>query len=195
MKNRVHLFSREVVSEFLESLEWKSNFEFIAALMMQRLYEEQWRAPTMIGFYMTTKYEDLLKESENPDRNLLVQALEHGIKKDNQIDFVIASEDANSLQEFQLKRFGIGDKENTTNGLIAYLNEMERRYAAIDAACLVALADFELIDFPKVRAEVKRERFPFSELLLIGVVADEFLIAGILPNEGWSAYDLSFVVH
>jgi hypothetical protein len=122
-----------------------------------------------------------------------VDALEHGIKEDNQIDFVIASEDANSLQEFQLKRFGIGDQENATEGLIAYLNEMERRYAPIDAACLVALADFDLIDFPRVRAEVKRETFPFSELLLIGVVADEFLIAGILPDEGWSAYDLSLV--
>jgi hypothetical protein len=54
MKNILHLFSRDVVSEFLETRADKSNksriFEFIAALLMQRLYEEQWAMPTMIGF-------------------------------------------------------------------------------------------------------------------------------------------------
>jgi hypothetical protein len=192
MKNIVHLFSREVVSKFLEL---NGGFEFIAALMMQRLYEEQWRAPTMISFYITAKYTDLLKERENPDRNLLMAALANGIKEDHQIDFVIASEDERSCQEFQLKRFGLGDRQSTTEGLVAYLNEMERRYTPIDAACLVAIKRIDLIDLPRVRAEVKRKAFPFSELLLIGVVADKFLVAGILPEEGWSAYDLSAVVH
>jgi hypothetical protein len=194
MKNLVHLFSREVVLEFLDSLDEKLNFELIAALMMQRLYEDQWHAPTMIGFYLSAKYHDLLGKTENRDRKVLRHVLKHGIKKDHQIDFVIASEAANSLAEFQLKRFGIGEHENTTDGLIAYLNKMERQYVPIDATCLVAVAEFDLIDFPRVRDAVDKEAFPFSELLLIGVVADKFLIAGIKPDEGWSAYDLKSVV-
>jgi hypothetical protein len=194
MKNLVHCFSRKVVSKFLDSLEEKPPFELIAAVMLQRLYEEQWRAPTTIGFYMTAKYADLLEASDVPDQNLVIEALRCGRKENSEIDFVLVSEEGNSLAEFQLKRFGLGNLNNTTESLIAYLNEMERRYAPTEATLLVALAEFELIDFPRVRDEVKRDRFPFSELLLIGVASDKFLVAGILPNEGWSAYDLAWVV-
>src|SRR6266568_3769504 len=194
MKNLVHYFSRTVVSEFLDSLEEKLPFELIAAFMMQRLYEEQWRASTMIGFYMTAEYADLPAERGAPDQNLLMAALRYGRKEDNEIDFILMSEEANSSAEFQLKRFGLGNQNHTTESLIAYLNGMERRYAPTKATLLVALAEFDSIDFPRVRDEVKRDTFPFSELLLIGVASDKFVIAGILPNEGWSAYDLGWVV-
>ena len=195
MKNLVHCFSRAVVSEFLDSLEEKLPFELIAAVMMQRLYEEQWRAPTMICFYMTMKYADLLAESGTPDQNLLMQALRYGRKEDSEIDFVLVSEEANSSAEFQLKRFGLGNQNNTTESLIAYLNGMEWRYAPTKTSLLVALAEIESIDFPRVRDAVKRDTFPFSELLLVGVPpSGKFIIAGILPDEGWSAYDLAWVV-
>jgi hypothetical protein len=51
-----------------------------------------------------------------------------------------------------------------------------------------------LIDFPKVNRQVEKKNFPFAELLFMGVVADKLLVAGILPNEGFSAFDLSVVV-
>jgi hypothetical protein len=195
MKNLVHCFSKTVVSEFLESLEEKLPFELIAAFMMQRLYEEQWRAPIMICFYMIAEYADLLAKSGAPDQNLLMKALRYGRKEDNEIDFVLVSEEANSRAEFQLKRFGLRkNQNNTTETLIAYLNGLERRYAPTQASLLVALVEFESIDFPRVREEIKRDKFPFSELLLIGVASEKFVIAGILPNEGWSAYDLRWVI-
>jgi hypothetical protein len=194
MKNLVHCFSRTVVSGFLDSLDEKLPFELIAAFMMQRLYEAQWRAPTMIGFYMTAEYADLLANYIAPDQNLLMEALRYGRKEDHQIDFVLVSEEANSSAEFQLKRFGLGNRNNTTESLIAYLNGMERRYAPTKAGLLVAVVEFDSIDFPRVRDQVKRDTFPFSELLLIGVASREFIIAGILPNEGWTVYDLGWVV-
>lgn len=49
MKNIVHLFTREVVEDAIKGKRSK-NFEFMAALLMQRLYEEQWGVATMIGF-------------------------------------------------------------------------------------------------------------------------------------------------
>jgi hypothetical protein len=86
MKNILHLFSRDVVSEFLETRADKSNksriFEFIAALLMQRLYEEQWAMPTMIGFYINREYSDRLKKFDNPSYDLLFEALESGIDED-----------------------------------------------------------------------------------------------------------------
>jgi hypothetical protein len=194
MKNLVHCFSRTGVSGFLDSLDEKLPFELIAAFMMQRLYEAQWRAPTMIGFYMTAEYADLLANNSAPDQNLLMEALRYGRKEDHQIDLVLVSEEANSSAEFQLKRFGLGNRNNTTESLIAYLNGMERRYAPTKAGLLVAVVEFDSIDFPRVRDQVKRDTFPFSELLLIGVASREFIIAGILPNEGWTVYDLCWVV-
>ena len=137
---------------------------------------------------------DLLKGDEDPERKLLIDALAHGIKEDHPVDFVLASEAANSLAEFQLKRFGMVGQENTTDGLVAYLNKMKERYAPSDATCLVTIGDIEAIDFPRVRDEVEKEAFPFAELLLVGVAADRFIIAGIKPDEGWSAYDLQRAV-
>jgi hypothetical protein len=195
VQDLVHLFSKEVVSEFLDCAGKKFDFEFVCALMMHRVYEDQWRAPTMIGFYLTQKYADLLKGNENPERKLLMDALAHGIKEDHPVDFVLASEAANSLAEFQLKRFGMVGQENSTDGLVAYLNKMNGRYAPSDATCLVAIGDIEAIDFPRVGDEVEKEAFPFAELLLVGVAADKFIIAGIKPHKGWGvAYDLQLVV-
>jgi hypothetical protein len=148
----------------------------------------------MIGFYMTAEYADLLANNSAPDQNLLMEALRYGRKEDHQIDLVLVSEEANSSAEFQLKRFGLGNRNNTTESLIAYLNGMERRYAPTKAGLLVAVVEFDSIDFPRVRDQVKRDTFPFSELLLIGVASREFIIAGILPNEGWTVYDLCWVV-
>jgi hypothetical protein len=85
-------------------------------------------------------------------------------------------------------------QQNTTENLIAYLNSFKRQYAPIDATCLVALAELDLINFPKLKEEVERESFPFTELLLIGVASEKFFVAGIFPDEGWSTYDLSAVV-
>jgi hypothetical protein len=194
MKNLVHCFSRAVVSAFLERAEKNSgkHFELMAALLMQRLYEKQWNIPAMIGFYLKTKYVELLKNAENPTLDLFMEALENGIDENNSIDFAIVAADESALQEFQLKRFGLN--ETNTEALIHYLNALKKQYAPIDAACLVAIANFELIDFLRVNSEIEKKDFPFTELLLIGVVADKFLVAGILPDEGWSEFDLSAVV-
>jgi hypothetical protein len=202
MKNILHLFSRDVVSQFLEfggdkhprRRRKSKNFEFMAALLMQRVYEEQWAMPTMIGFYLKIEYANRLKKSENPNHDLLFEALESGIDENHQIDFAISTavEENGSFQEFQLKRFG----GQSTDDLISYLAEMKNKYAPIDAACLVALREINTIDLPRVRDAIDKATFPFSELMLIGVVSDRVLIvAGILPREGWSAYPLSAVLH
>src|SRR5215831_1460387 len=61
---------------------------------------------------------------------------------------------------------------------------------------LVALAEIETIDFPRVRDTLNRDTFPFSELLLVGVPpSGKFVIAGILPREGWSTYDLGWTMN
>ena len=197
MKNLVRCFSRQVVSTFLETLakdKSSRNFELIVALFMQRTYERQWNAPTRIGFYLTTKWAELLSKTDNPPIELLLQALRDGIDENGPIDFVIAGEDVARYQEFQLKRFGM--RTASTEALIDYLNGIKTKYARTDAACLIAITDIHLIDFPRIAREVEKDNFPFKELLLIGVSGDDkFYVVGILPNEGWSAYDLSAVVN
>jgi hypothetical protein len=169
MKNILHLFSRDVVSRFLEFGGDKSkskNFEFMAALLMQRVYEEQWAMPTMIGFYLKMEYANRLKKSESPNHDLLFEALESGIDENHQIDFAISTavEENGRFQEFQLKRFGLDKKSQSTDDLISYLAEMKNKYAPIDAACLVALTEIDTIDLPRVRDAIDKATFPFSEM-------------------------------
>jgi hypothetical protein len=169
----------------------------MAALMMHRLYEQQWQEPTMIGFYMTPKYADILKKNTELNYDVFMEALASGIQENHQIDFVISTYDEKngSHQEFQLKRFGMREEELDTDSLVTYLNNMWKKYSRTYAACLVAITDISQIDFPKVRDQLNKEMFPFGELLFIGVSrADQFIVAAVLPNEGWSAYDLRDVV-
>lgn len=199
MKNIVHLFSRDVVSSFLDSHpETTIAFELMAALMMQRLYQEQWQEPTMIGFYMTPKYAAMLEGSSGAIYDLFMEALASGIQENNQIDFLLATDaekGKSSYQEFQLKRFGMQAEKLDTDSLISYLNDMRKKYSRTDAACLVAITDIIEIDFPKVRQQLNKETFPFGELLFIGVTrADKFIVVGVHPNEGWNEYDLRDVV-
>jgi len=193
MKHPVCVVPRKLVSEFLDSQD-ELDFELVAALIMQRLYEDRWDAPVDIGFLLTAKYSDLLAKSESKDQSLFFEALRIGRRQDTHIDFLLVSENTKSPTRFQLKRFGVGERDCTTEDLVAYLNSMEGKYAPTNTTLLVALADLESIDLPRVRDEVKRENFPFLELLLIGVTSSTFMVAGILPLEGWSAYDLAWVV-
>jgi hypothetical protein len=197
MKKLAQGFPREIVAQFLDgtSRVASGNFELMAALMMQRLYERQWDRPVLIGYYMTEKYQHLLTgKYSSPD--LWLDALANGVDENDPIDFILLAADETSMQEFQLKRFGMNDDEpQDTDALIQWLNSMKNRYARIDAACLVALKHFERIDFQKVAAQVEKSDFPFTELLLFGVVNDKFLIAGILPEQGWSSFRLSEVVN
>lgn len=137
------------------------------------------------------KWHELLLKTENPSQDLLMQALKDGIDENGPIDFAIVAEGV-ACQEFQLKRFGM--KEATTEALIAYLNTLKKQYASIDAACLVAITDFKSIDFARVNGEFEMQDFPFTELLFIGVIGDELVLVGMLPNGGWSAFDLNKVV-
>ena len=196
MKNIVHTFSRDVVHAFLKSRDGGSknsrNFELIAALIMHRLYEQQWKQPTMIGFYLTAKYAKILSDAGEPSHDLLIEALNHGIDENHQIDFVISTyfEENGAHQEFQLKRFGMEGQIDDTDSLIAYLNGMSKKYVQTDAACLVALADIRSIDLPKINRDLNKESFPFAELLLAGIASDKFIVAALLPDGGASVYDL-----
>jgi hypothetical protein len=173
VKNIVHTFSRDVVSHFLDSHpKTHIAFELMAALMMHRLYEQQWQQPTMIGFYMIPKYADILnKNPDCVDYEVFMEALESGIQENHQIDFVLSTyeHENGAHQEFQLKRFGMQAEQLSTDSLVTYLNGMPKKYTRTDAACLVAITDINQIDFPKVRDQLNKETFPFGELLVIGV--------------------------
>lgn len=171
------------------------NFEFIAALLMQRMYEQQWNAPTMIGFYMKLKYHDEFSKNASPSFDFMMDALENGIDENNPIDFTICTADGSAGQQFQLKRFGLNGDEST-EALIEYINTIKTKYAPIDAACIIAICDIEIIDFLRLSRGIEKNDFPFKELLLIGATSgDGFLVFGILPNEGWSAFRLAELVN
>jgi hypothetical protein len=196
MKNLVHCFSREVVAQFLNSraINHGKNFEFLAALLMQRMYEKQWNVATMICFNLKTKYHDAFVKTPSPTLDFMMEALGDGIEENNPIDFVIAAADDSAFQEFQLKRFGLNGEEST-DALIDYINEMKAKYAPLNAACVVALANFGAIDLPKVGREIEKKDFPFKELLFVGVENNQAFVVGMLPAEGWSAFDLSKLVN
>jgi hypothetical protein len=168
----------------------------MAALMAVRWCEAMWERPAMICYYMTERYDhELSKPGAEKNPALWVSALENGIDESNPVDFVICSEDGTLANEFQLKRFGLReDSTQDTDALISYLIELKHKYARTEACCLVAVVRMDLIDFPKVRAAMVDQNFPFERLIIFGLVDKEYIVAQILPDEGWSALPLWYVV-
>src|SRR5262245_41940849 len=128
MKNIAHAFSRELVLQYLERWTEPSSsrrFELMAALMMQRLYEKkQWIGRVMIGYYINENYKQMLLKNETAiNRDLLFDALKNGIDEHSAIDFTLVADGAeSSIQEFQLKRFGMNKGEpQDTDALIRWL--------------------------------------------------------------------------
>lgn len=198
MKKIGHVFEPSIVEAAFHELDIErqptKKFELIAALLMHRVYEYQWNEPTMIGFYLSQKAADMLQNAADSDASLSVQALCEGIAEDNEVDFMIVARSERCMQEFQLKRFGF-EGNDTAEALTAYLNKMPKKYAPSKAACLVYLRDFPKVapDLSNVGNALDKKNFPFSELLLIGEANGKFVVAGLLPNEGFSTYDLSDV--
>jgi hypothetical protein len=71
---------------------------------------------------------------------------------------------------------------------------MKYKYSPTEACCLVAVFRFDLLDFPKVRAAMVDQNFPFETLIIFGLVDKQYFVAQILPDEGWSVLPLWYVV-
>lgn len=199
MKNVAHIFEPSIVESAFREIDVErqptKKFEFIAALVMHRVYEHQWNEPTMIGFFLTQRAVDALHRSTDADHSLLVRTLCEGIVEDTDVDFMIVNKSESCMQEFQLKRFGF-DGDDTPEALTTYLNSMAKKYARSRAACLVYLRHFEDIasDLASIASRVDKKTFPFSELLLIGESNRKFVVAALVPEEGFSTYDLADVI-
>ncbi|MBV8368706.1 MAG: hypothetical protein JO036_07185 [Candidatus Eremiobacteraeota bacterium] len=73
---------------------------------------------------------------------------------------------------------------------------MANQYAPSGATCLVYLRNLASIasDLARIAGLVDKKAFPFSELLLIGEANGKFVVASLLPEEGFSTYDLNVAV-
>lgn len=197
MKNLVHCFLPGIVGHVVDTHPNRfsgKRFELMAAVIMAFLCERQWNAPTMICYYMKFQHHhELIKNADTENYELWLDALENGIDHNQPIDFAIYAADGSGLQEFQLKRFGM--VRSDTDELIAYINAMKNQYAPIDATCLVWVTDIAAIDFLKVNNEMQKADFPFTALRFFGVVEDRnILTVGLLPEEGWSKFDIKKLV-
>jgi hypothetical protein len=192
MKEIAHLFSREVVSRLLNSKEGTKSihFEFMAALLMQRVCEKLWNIPTMIGYYIKKEWADKLQSEKEPSEALQMAAIDNGLEGDHPVDFIIAGAEAGGIK-FQLKRYGFGNQVVSTDDLITYLRSLKEKYSSTGADLLLGVTEFDKFDYPKLRIAITPGTIPFEGLHIIGIVADEFFIAQIFPQEGWSKYHLS----
>src|SRR6266478_6465468 len=98
MKDLAYFFTRDDVEAYLlqehPEARRSRNFEFIAAVMMQRLYERQWGAPVMIGYYLIDEYVRLLDEAKHYTHELYATVFMHGIQEHNAVDFLLANTEA-----------------------------------------------------------------------------------------------------
>lgn len=156
MKDIAHLFSREIVSALLDSKKDRKSiyFEFMTALLMQRVCEKLWGAPTMIGYYIKKEWADRLQSEKEPSNALQMAAINDGLEVDHPTDFIIATADESGLRKFQLKRYGLGDQVAATDSLIVYLQSLKAKYSPTDADLLVAVTEFDKFDYPKLREAI-----------------------------------------
>jgi hypothetical protein len=166
----------------------------MAALLMQRICEKLWGTPTMIGYYIKKESENKLQSEKEPSDALQIAAIDNDLEGDHPVDFINAATDESGLKKFQLKRYRIGNQVGATDDLIAHLHSLKGKYSPTDADLLVAVTEFDKFDYPKLRSTITPGTIPFDGLQIIGMVADEFFIAEIFPQEGWGKYHLSEVM-
>jgi hypothetical protein len=198
MKRIAHLFEQDIISSLLGSgFLLKNSFEFMAALIMSKIYQQQWRAKTYIGFYLKPEVSRTLEKAGTATTETYVEVLQSGIQENHEIDFIISTsgEPTDSGQQFQLKRYGLGAQEVNTQALAQYINQVKDKYSKTDATLLIALTDLSGVEYDKLKSLIQTESFPFTELLLIGMVDDSrFFVIGLLPEGGFSEYQIEDIL-
>jgi hypothetical protein len=195
MKDEALSFSEEAIVDFLKKYgkgPTSKDYEFVTAIVVKRFCESQWNMNCQIGFHIKPRYASSLPATGNIDLPTLADLLRNGIDESNPVDFVITRE-SNGIRQgmpFQVKRFGLGRKKNDTDELIAYLNTFPSSFSKVDAS-LAIVFDGINIDFPKLKAGIKTETFPFNRIMLLWQFDDKFCVGEIYPDYGINEYDIA----
>ena len=195
MKRETLFFPPWVVADFLQECGKGADtkdYEFLVALIASRFLQSQWGVDCEIGFYIKPKYA-LLTEGKSGFVNsaVLETLFRKGIDEDTPVDFVIAKNEGGKRKgmSFQVKRFGLGRESNDTDALVGYLNSFHQKYAVTDAILMIIFDGID-IDFIKLKANVKKDNFPFKRIMMVWQARDKVCIGEIFPQDGMNEYVL-----
>lgn len=200
MKSEFTFFTKEAVIAFLGNFgkEKSKDYEFAAALVMQRFYEIQLDTECWIGIRIKPKYLELLPDYNSQQKITLKEVAElfqKGNDEDSLVDFVIA-EKVNIQRAqgvvFQVKRFGIGRNKKDTDELVKYLNSFKLTKQQI--ALLICLDDGVAINMPNFYSKFSANSFPFNKLLFLWLDSDAAYLRDIFPPGNTSKFPLTEII-
>ncbi len=195
MKTELLFFPSWVIRDFLKENgkgPHTKDYEFIAALALEKFCSIQWTAICEIGFHIKPKYTHLTKGKTGfIDMNTLTELFRKGIDENHLVDFVIAKKGRRYQGlAFQVKRFGLGRDATDTDALADYLNSL-RNYTKTDTALVVIIDKISNeIDMKKLKSQISTNDYPFKRIMFIWQSGKTLCIGEIFPEEGINEYPI-----
>lgn len=203
MKIQSVFFEKRAILNFLRAYgkgPGTKHYELLAALIIARFCEEQWKAPALIGFQIKDKFADSKHHGQEYKYTpaQVKEFLEKQVETDTPIDVLITQGTIPNWNKkapaFQLKTFGYNTGKSSGE-LVNYLNSLSKKYAKTNTGLFLILAKGVEIDFSKITKGIDTETFPFNSIRYMGMNSDKLLIGEFWPASGVNEYDPQALVN
>jgi hypothetical protein len=169
------------------------DYEFLVSIVLCRFHRKKTGISHVVGFEIRPEQERTLPKTGQLSIDDLADILQRQIQENTPIDVVIAGGEIDGKtkqgQAYQIKRLGARGVQLNTDVLVAFINNVYRKYARVTARLVLVLETDQLIDFTRVRKEIRMAAFPFDSVMFMAVSAGKILIGEIWPNEGYDNFE------
>ncbi|MCF6276420.1 MAG: hypothetical protein L3J07_01080 [Candidatus Magasanikbacteria bacterium] len=191
MKKELYYFPNWVIIDYLShitsnKIQDTDNIEMICSLVMSKFCERQFGKECFIGFEVKESYKRKLPKDNLMSEQDFINLIKDGFFKDTPIDFSIAIPSKKGRIDFQLKRFGKSLKQNNTNDLINYINDLSKEYGDTDCNLIILCESCEVSPLT-VSQKICIKNYPFKKIILIDVEGSKYIYYhGIWSDKGES---------
>ena len=164
------------------------DYELVIAILLKRFCDRQWNSDCWIGFELQDRHLSDVPQNGMASVEGIAEIIRKKVREDTPVDVAITKGmpegPARQGPVFQLKRWR-GD----TDGLIAYLNNLNKKYSRILATLVVIFETHHDMYLERIQAELNTSAFPFSHLMFMSLSEGKIHIGEIWPNAGMESYD------
>lgn len=192
----VIFFREEALLDYLRSRGrgmLTKDYEFLVSIILCRFHRKKTSTSHVVGFEIKPEHERALPKTGQLDINGIADILQRQIQEQTPVDVVIAAGEIDGKskrgQPYQIKRLGARGAQLDTDVLVAFINNLHRKYAKVAARVMLILETDQLIDFTRVRNEIDMIAFPFDAVMFIAVSEGKILVGEIWPNEGYDDFE------
>lgn len=174
------------------------DYELIVSLALTGFCEQQFKEECVIGLKVKDEYSKKDERIHQATISEIATIIRDQVDKSTDVDLAIVPKQWHGGPRrgpaFQLKRIGRHNILNTTNQLVAYLNNLHSHYPKTDVILMLIFEYDGIIELKQIADSLMTDNFPFSKLMFMAKTGGIVSIGELFPKRGSEEYSMNQLI-